>query len=67
MKILIKWFRSLREYFKEAWYELKKVTWPTRKELWNSTVTVIVVIVVIGLFLGAVDLVLTFLMGLYLR
>jgi len=57
----------LRTYFQEAWYELKKVTWPTRKELWNSTVTVIVVIVVIGLFLGVVDLVLTFLMGLYLR
>lgn len=64
---MIKWFRSLRTYFQEAWYELKKVTWPTRKELWNSTVTVIVVIVVIGLFLGVVDLVLTFLMGLYLR
>jgi preprotein translocase subunit SecE len=57
----------LRTYFQEAWYELKKVTWPTRKELWNSTVTVIVVIVVIGLFLGVIDLALTFLMGLYLR
>jgi preprotein translocase subunit SecE len=57
----------LRAYFQEAWYELKKVTWPTRKELWNSTVTVIVVIVVIGLFLGVIDLALTFLMGLYLR
>ncbi|MEN3185368.1 MAG: preprotein translocase subunit SecE [Atribacterota bacterium] len=64
---MIKWFRSLKGYFQEAWYELKKVTWPTRKELWNSTVTVVVVIVVIGVFLGVVDLLLTFLMGAYLR
>ena len=67
MTILIRWFRSLKNYFAEAWGELRRVTWPGRKELWNSTLTVLVVIVILGVFLGVIDLLLTFLMGLYLR
>ncbi|MCS7242100.1 MAG: preprotein translocase subunit SecE [Candidatus Caldatribacterium sp.] len=67
MKSLVRWFRSLRNYFIESWGELRKVTWPSRKELWNSTITVLVVIVLVGIFLGVVDLLLTFIMGLYLR
>ncbi len=67
MTILIRWFRSLKNYFVEAWNELRRVTWPGRKELWNSTLTVLVVIVILGIFLGVIDLLLTFLVGLYLR
>jgi len=55
-----KWFRSLKQYFRDAWSELRRVTWPSRKELWNSTLTVLVVIALAGAFLGAVDLLLTF-------
>jgi len=62
-----KWFRSLKQYFRDAWSELRRVTWPSRKELWNSTLTVLVVIALAGAFLGAVDLLLTFLVNLYLR
>lgn len=62
-----KWFRSLKQYFRDAWNELRKVTWPSRKELWNNTLTVLVVIALAGVFLGAVDLLLTFLVNLYLR
>ncbi len=62
-----KWFRSLKQYFRDAWSELRRVTWPSRKELWNSTLTVLVVIALAGVFLGAVDLLLTFLVNLYLR
>jgi len=67
VKVLVRWFRSLKSYFIEAWGELRKVTWPSRKELWNSTITVLVVIILVGIFLGVVDLLLTFIMGLYLR
>ena len=62
-----KWFRSLKQYFRDAWNELRKVTWPSRKELWNNILTVLVVIALAGVFLGAVDLLLTFLVNLYLR
>ena len=48
----------VREFVQEVLAEFRKVTWPSRQELANSTVVVIVVTVVLALFLGAVDIVL---------
>lgn len=35
--------------------ELKKVVWPTRRELFRLTLMVIVICVAVGLFLGLLD------------
>jgi preprotein translocase subunit SecE len=35
--------------------ELKKVTWPTRKETYGSTVVVIVLVLIVAVFLWVVD------------
>jgi preprotein translocase subunit SecE len=35
--------------------ELKKASWPTRQELWDSTVVVIVACFLLGLFTSIVD------------
>jgi preprotein translocase subunit SecE len=48
----------VREFTQEVLTEFRKVTWPTRQELVNSTVVVIVVTVILAFFLGAVDIVL---------
>ena len=45
------------EFLKEARAELGKVTWPTRKELYESTILVIVSVILITIFIGAVDFV----------
>ena len=42
-------------FIKEARIELKKVTWPTRQDTINSTISVIVVSAGIALFLGILD------------
>ncbi len=36
--------------------ELRKVTWPTRREVMNLTVVVLVVSLLLGAFLGVADL-----------
>jgi preprotein translocase subunit SecE len=46
----------VREFVQEVLAEFRKVTWPSRQELVNSTVVVIVVTVVLSLFLGGVDI-----------
>lgn len=46
-------------FFKETIAELRKVTWPTRREATRLTILVIIISVVVGLALGAVDLGLT--------
>ena len=45
----------IREFAQEVLAEFRKVTWPSRQELVNSTVVVIVVTVVLAFFLGGVD------------
>ena len=48
----------VKEFVLEVLAEFRKVTWPSRQELINSTVVVIVVTVVLAFFLGAIDIVL---------
>ncbi len=50
-----KYVGKASQFFKEAKMELKKVKWPTRKELLASTAVVIVLTLIISLFLGLVD------------
>lgn len=50
---------QLKPYFREARSELKKITWPSRKQVWYSTLVVIVVTCVVAVYLGLVDLLLT--------
>jgi len=50
--------RRVQEFVREVVAEFRKVSWPSRQELINSTVVVITVTVVVSLFLGAVDVVL---------
>ena len=45
-----------QEFVKEVMIEFRKVTWPSRQELINSTAVVIVVTVVLAFFLGGVDI-----------
>jgi preprotein translocase subunit SecE len=49
----------IREFVQDVLVEFRKVTWPSRQELINSTTVVIVVTVVLAFFLGGVDIVLT--------
>lgn len=44
-----------RAFSRETWVEVKKVSWPTRKELWESTLLVIVTVSILMLFIGLVD------------
>lgn len=43
------------QFLREVKVELKKVTWPTRKQTLGSTAVVIVLVMIISLFLGIVD------------
>ncbi len=47
--------------------EMKKVTWPTKDELKDSTTIVLVSTVILALFIAAVDMVFTEIMKVLLR
>jgi preprotein translocase subunit SecE len=60
------WGVSVR-FLKEVRVEMKKVTWPQRKEIIGSTAVVIAASFVVSFFLGFVDLVLQKLLALVIK
>jgi len=48
-------FSKVRIFFVEMFGELQKASWPTRKELWDSTVVVIAASVLLGVFTSISD------------
>ena len=46
---------KLVQYIKDSKSELKKVTWPSRKEVVNHTLLVIAFSLAMAIFLGAID------------
>jgi preprotein translocase subunit SecE len=53
-------WKKVTQFIREVKTELKKVTWPPRKETIASTSVVIVLVFIIALFLFIVDLGLSF-------
>jgi preprotein translocase subunit SecE len=43
------------EFLQQVKAELQKVTWPTRKETYGSTMVVIVLVLMVAVFLWIVD------------
>ena len=54
-------------YCKDVWQELKKVTWPTKKDLLNYTVAVIVFIIIMAIVTGLFDFILSALFNLIVK
>ncbi len=49
-------FKKFTEFIQEVKLELKKVVFPTRKEVIGSTGVVIVTVLICAVFLGLVDM-----------
>ncbi|KPL17448.1 MAG: preprotein translocase subunit SecE [candidate division Zixibacteria bacterium SM23_81] len=51
------------KFFKEVKVELGKVTWPNRQELIGSTIIVVVLSLVMAVYIGILDFILSSLFG----
>jgi preprotein translocase subunit SecE len=52
-------FGKIIKFFKEVRAEMNKVTWPTKNELIGSTIVTVVVTLIVSVFIGIVDRLLT--------
>ncbi len=52
------WWNRSRVFLIEVRNELKRVTWPSKKEVYAATIVVILFSIVLGTFLWIVDLIL---------
>ena len=60
-------FKRIAAYFRDLRSEFKKVTWPTRKQIINNTIVVLVTIVVAGVVVWGLDSILSLLGGLLIQ
>ncbi|MBA7625269.1 Protein translocase subunit SecE [subsurface metagenome] len=60
-------FNKINNFLKEAIAELKKVIWPTQKELKDSTIVVISTIIIASIFIGLVDIFFTKVLTLFMK
>jgi preprotein translocase subunit SecE len=47
--------QALTDYIRDVRVEMNKVSWPSRTELRDSTLVVIVMVIIISIFIGIVD------------
>ena len=60
-------FSRISRFFREIRGEIKKVVWPTRKQVINNTLIVIVFVVIAAIVIGGIDTLLTTLVNLVLK
>ncbi|MCJ7656273.1 MAG: preprotein translocase subunit SecE [Candidatus Atribacteria bacterium] len=60
-------FNKINNFIKEAIAELRKVIWPTKKDLKNSTIVVISTIIIASIFIGLIDIFFTKVLTLFMK
>jgi len=58
-------FGSTFSFFADCWSELKKVKWPSRKELVSYTVVVLVTVIFVTIYFSVLDLIISYLVRLF--
>ena len=48
--------KRLKQFLGEVWSELKKTTWPSRKEVYGTTMVVVATVLICAFYLWIVDL-----------
>ena len=57
----VKWYRRLSSFLREVKAEMKKVTWPSRNEVYSTTIVVIFATIFFGFYLFFMDVVFSWL------
>jgi preprotein translocase subunit SecE len=52
------WYQSSRQFYLDVRAEMKKVSWPSRDEVFGTTVIVVASVFFFGIYLGLIDAVL---------
>ena len=51
--------RGAAQFVRECLIELRRVQWPNREQLWSATAVVLIMCIVVGTYLAALDSVFT--------
>ena len=57
---LVRFFRWIKKFFRDTYTEMKKVVWPSKKQVINNTVVVLVVVLLSAVVIFILDAVFGF-------
>jgi preprotein translocase subunit SecE len=57
---IVEYYQRVRTFIAEVRAELKKVTWPPRKEVYATTIVVVIAVFFFGFYLYSLDLIMTY-------
>lgn len=57
------WIEQIKQFLREVKVELKKVAWPSKREIIGSTFVVIIFVVLVAAYFGIIDLIYTTIIG----
>lgn len=55
-----RWYKRIRPFLREVRADLKKVTWPSRNEVYSTTIVVIIATIFFGFYLYFMDLIFSY-------
>ncbi len=53
----IRWYKKLTNFLRDVKAEMKKVTWPSKKEVYATTIVVLIATVFFGFYLFFMDVI----------
>lgn len=56
-----RWYKRFFPFLKEVRAEMRKVTWPSKKEVYSTTLVVIITTVFFGVYLFVMDIIFSWL------
>jgi len=59
-------FKRIKNFLKESWQELKRVSWPTKNEIFESVFMVILITILVAIYLGFWDAIFSWLRNKFL-
>jgi preprotein translocase subunit SecE len=57
---IVEYYQRARTFVVEVRQELKKVTWPPRKEVYATTIVVVIAVFFFGFYLYGLDLIMSY-------
>jgi len=63
MEHKIRWYKRIVPFLKEVRAEVKKVTWPSRNEVYSTTIVVLIATVFFGFYLFFMDVIVSWLLA----
>lgn len=63
----ISFTQKIKTFFDEVFVELKKVVWPTKKQVTTSTIVILIVVFITAIYLNLVDMGFSYLMNLLFK